>query len=236
MRLSDLFGMLSTGELSNLTLGNDGAGTIKAGKEQQVVNYINEGLLRLYGRFVLKEKELLLEQIPHQTSYELVPKFARSYVPVSPEVAEPIYYIHDTPQLPFIGDIIKILAVFNDCKCPIPLNDESEHMSVFTPQANLLQVPCVHPGRFLSLIYQARHPKLTTDLNSIVELPDILVGALTAYVAYKAYSHMNTEVSTAKAQEHMSLYESVCADAVDKDLINATVSTNNLKFSKRGWR
>lgn len=235
MTLGDLLQMLSYGELSNLSMANGGNGSIAAASRPRLELYTNEALLRLYSRFVLREAELVVALQENLSLYQLLPRFAVNFVAASPAENESLRYLLDLPSAPFVGDIIKILAVFDNCGHKLPLNDDGNCHSLFTPHANTLQVPCPKPGMTLSIAYQAKHPKLQGVLEETVDVPDILLGALTSYVAYKVFSHMNTEGSTAKAQEYLAVYEMICNDAVDKDLINSSISTTNVRFCQRGW-
>ncbi len=245
MLLSDLFMALSYGELSNLALAGEANGTITTAAQPRIVNYANEALLRLHSRFILKETDILVQMYESMTFYNLIPAYAVNYVPPSGVPSQPIRYIIDNPGEPFIGDIIKILGVFNSLGESLPLNDDAQMFSVFTPQTTVLQVPqptyrhhfpssvsCEH---FLSVSYQARHPKLLGELQEEVCIPDIILGALTSYIAYKVFSHMNTLDSTAKAQEYLGMYESICSEATEKDLVNSSISTSNQRFHERGW-
>ena len=46
---------------------------------------------------------------------------------------------------------------------------------------------------------------------------------------------MNTQESTAKSQEHLATYEAICAEAIDRDLVNTSISSTNTSFEKRGF-
>ena len=66
-------------------------------------------------------------------------------------------------------------------------------------------------------------------------MPDVLLSALLAYVGYQAFASVNTEVSLMKSQEQLSLYEILCTEAEDKDLVSTSISSTNVRFNKRGW-
>lgn len=233
--LSDLFRMLSYGELQNLSLAGEGNGTIAAAAQPRIVLYANDALMRLYTRFVLKEKDVLVEMHEHIMNYHLLPRFAVNYKPTGDEDNELIRYLLDLPREPFIGDVVRILTVYSDQGVLLPLNDDGHGLSVFTPQANILQVPKPSLYRALSVGYQARHTKLTGDLDQEIEIPDTLLSALTSYIAYKTFSQMNSQDSSNKAQEFMALYESLCVEALDRDSVNSSYSTTSHRFNSRGW-
>lgn len=233
MNILDLFRLLSYGELSNTSIGVDGSGTIDEKHYGKIVSYANEALLRLYSRFALRECDVIVEMVEHITNYHLSSKFAETqYNPVDTRYP----YIKDLPNEPFNNDVIKILSVYASDGTKLPLNDVECSASVFTPQANVLQVPEPQAGVALSVHYQARHPELHADrLSDQIYLPDVLVGALTAFIAYKTYSHMNTQESTAKGQEHLATYEFVVSSVAESDTASTSVSSTNTRFTLRGW-
>lgn len=233
MNLEQLFTDLSYGVLSNLSLSADGSGTIQEEKQPQIVLFANEALLRLYSRFILSEKDVLLEMVGHITNYHFLKRFTESQF--DPE-KEHYPYIKDLINEPYQEDMLKILAVYNSLGQKIPLNDNERMDSVFTPRDKVLQVPNPVDGATLSVLYQASHPKLTVDnLEEEIQLPVVLDGALTAYIAYKVFSSMNTDVSSAKAQEHFQIFGSICDEVEDRDMVNSSISTTNTRFNKRGW-
>jgi len=234
--LFHLFEMLSYGELSNLSMSGDGSGEILPAMQPKLVHYTNEALLKLYGRFLLKENDVLVQLYEHITFYHLIPRFSLCFVPTLEAEEEHIRYLLDLAHEPFRDEVIKVISVFDNLGKELPLNDEEQHHSVFTPQAKVLQVPNPIGDLIYNVRYQQRHPKLSGELGENIECPDVLLGALTSYIAYKVYSHMNSAESSAKAQEFMATYELNCNDAVDRDLVNGSISQTNVRFERGGWR
>lgn len=233
MLLEDLYQRLSYGELNNLSMSADGSGTILEESQPRITLYANEALVRLYTTFVLRTNSLILTPVDYITNYHLTRKYAESN-PHCEYGAVP--YIRDLVAEPFAEDVIKILEVFNECGNPVALNDAEDPLSVFTPQANMLQVPGAYAGQVLTLLYQASHPVLSVkNSHAIIDVPDVLHGALTAFIAHKVYGHMNTAESSAKAQEHLATFVGICADVVEKDLVATSILQSNTQFTKRGW-
>lgn len=233
--LNDLFHDLALGELSNLSMvEND---TIIPQRRPKIVTYANDGLLDLYSTFVLKEKDMIVEMREGVTNYHLLKRYAGSqYDEENPPDRWAMPYIMDSISEPFEEDVIKILSVWNSFGQKMPLNDMERTDSVFNPQSNVLQVPFPIPGQSLALEYQAKHTKLEhCNCDAEIELPDVLWRALKAYVASKVFMHMNTQENTAKGQEHTIIYDMICQDVVEKDLVNTSSSTTNSRFAKRGW-
>jgi hypothetical protein len=234
MLLNDLYTKLSYGELSNTAIGMEGAGTITEEGKPRIVNYVNEGLIRLYSEFLIREKEVMILMYKEITFYHLITRFA---VNAGAEAnLEARRYLLDLPEEPFENDVLKILTVYNSARRRLPLNDAEMPGSVFTPQPTILQVPFPVEGAALTVSYQANHPVMHyNEPTGRIDLPDALNGALTAWVAYKVFSHMNTQESTAKAQEHLEIYQAIVQQTKDMDLVNASVSGTTHVFEKRGF-
>lgn len=232
MKVEKLLAKLSQGELSNLSMSNDGDGTIKENKRNQLIDYINDGLTRLHGRFLLKEKELILRMIVGVTHYHFLKKYADS-------VCEPecgiVPYIIDTAD-PFQEDLIKVLKVTNQSGREHPLNDSENKYSVFTPSPGMLQIPVVHAGNHKSVLYQANHRKLEYGvMQADIELPVVLFPALQSFVASQVFSHMNGTDHQAKSVEHLNKFNGICMEVAEQDLVSQSISQTSSKFDKRGF-
>ena len=233
MLVSELFTRLSYGPFSNLSLGMDGNGSIATDKKPQIVGHINEALLKLYSKFVLKENDLILEMSGGIRNYRMTSANAASNLTPAPNST---LYIRDTTERPFRNDVIRILEVRDRYGLELPLNDIEHPCSVFTPQPDVLQVPSPMTGELLGVLYQARHPYIALDnYTAEIDIPSTLESALVSYIAYLTYTNMNTQESTAKAAEHMSVYLQTCEEIDQKDLVSNSYSQSNTRFSKRGW-
>jgi hypothetical protein len=232
MNVQELYQNLSYGALSNLAMSNSGSGDIVEARRPSVILAANEALLRLYSRFTLKEKDCVIRMVDGVTNYHLRKRFA---IWTRPQV-EKTPYILDMPLEPFEEDVIKITSVFDSSGHSLPLNDDDQSFAVFTPQADILQVPRPILGGALSIVYQARHEKLDhTKLEQPIEVPDVLEGAFLSYTAFKIFSSMGTAEATAKAMEHNENYEAICTEVVDRELITVSISSLVRKFEKRGY-
>ncbi len=235
MNVREIFRRLSLGELSNLSIGEEGSGNIVEDKQNTIVLYLNDGLKRLYSRFILREANIILEMSSGITNYKLHPMYAVSSQIDNRSVCHP--YIMDTCEDPFIGDLIRVLSVSNQCGVELPLNDEATSYSLFTPQTDVLQVPVPIEGNILSIVYQAYHTYIPDNrVDFQVDIPMILEGALIAYIAMRVYQSMNTQEATLNAQGHLSTYEAICLEVETKNLLGTGIKTQTSKFEKNGWK
>lgn len=235
--VQDYMKLLSFGPLSNLSMaevdGVPGGGEIAEGSQGKIISYLNQGLLRLYTRFILLEKSIIIDVSPGRTNYYLLRRFAVSNTANTPDDPR---YIKDALN-PFQEDYIKPLEVFRSDGQQLPINDVDDYTSVFTPQPNCIQVPNIPSAYSISINYQACHPKLEFGVvGAPIYLPEVLQEALLSFVAYRTYSAINTQEATAKAQEHLASFEVSCKSVEEKDLVNSSMSSSGIKFAERGFK
>ena len=232
MQLNDLFHMLAYGELSNHHIASAGDGTLALAKQPQIVHFCNEALVRLYTKFILKEKDCVIELQDGVSIYQLSPEYSMSAFDSSLADAP---YIRDAIDAPFQDDVLKVLAVYSNHGGHRPLNDPNNCWSVNTPSFKTLQVNFPRANELLAVTYQAKHPTLD-GTNQEIELPTTLHGALTAFIAYKVYFNMNTPESQAISQGHLAMFNNICADTTEADALNLSISGVNTRFNLGGWK
>lgn len=233
MNILELYERLSYGEFINLSISSEGNGTIVEQRRPTIIQHANEALLRLHSKFLLKEKDIIIEQVDHITQYHIDKRFTESSGDID---AEKYLYIKDNLNEPYVGDAIKIISVFNEYGREVPLNDENDKFSYYTPKPLVLQVPAPITGKAVCVTYQARHPELKVDQeDQEIDLPDVLVPAMTAYIAHKVFSNMVGQENIAKGQEQFEVYNSICEEVIDQDLVSTSITSSNTKFHRRGF-
>lgn len=240
MKVSELFRELSYGELSNLAISGSGSGTIITAKQPQVIQMTRKGLTALFSRFLLRQKDLVVEQMAGITTYVLSSK--HSWVQGS---APDDLYIKDTEDDPFKDDLLKVLEVWNVEGFRMALNDRHATYSLFTPTPSTLQVPEPVDGQPFALVYQADHPTLldvapegSLDnflLDQIIDIPHYLNNALQLYVAHKVFSGMTGQENLLKSQELLAAYETDCLRVELGDLASQSSHTSHTKLESRGF-
>ena len=224
---------LSEQELSKTVYGNSGSGNVPEEHQSRIVGLINSGLLRLYSRFNLQEKAVIIDLLPDRNYYPLHSKHAISQQG-QPGAGDT--FIRDSVECPFVEDVLRVLSVTSDAGCRLPINDEGRGNSVYLPKPDTVQIPHHVGYSSLAIIYQATHQKLShTELDSVIGLPIQLVPALQAFVAWKVFSAIGTEEANLKALEHQNVYEALCREVEAMDLVSTSRSVTSHKFCLRGW-
>lgn len=239
MKTIDFVKQLGRGVLRNTTLSGLQNGLDNRWDEfAQACTMIDEGLMRLYSRFILKEKHLILEMQPGVTFYHLKRMYS---VTGSDPARVPHPYIRDLPNEPFLEDVIKVLSVFDSNGVQRPLNDQSRVDSLFTPQADIIQNMFPRDLEALGVAYQAKPLSILVpdsdkwSGDTEFYLPDCLVPALSAYVAYFYFQGVNTPEGSSAAMMHFRMYDEVCREVERMDLVNQSMSCTNTRFSQNGW-
>ena len=234
MNLQDFCKRLANGRLSNTSMVEDSSGLIiKVAHKPKVIDAINEGLIRLYTRFILNEKDVVIGLKDSITSYHLNSLYSES---LAPQVGVAYPYILDGDSEVFINDVIRIMAVYDNDGVKLPLNNATESTSVFTPVFDTVRISDPITDQRITVVYQAKHATLvnTSPLQEII-LPDTLYGALEAYVAYLLFADINSDDAKFKSDKQLMRYEEICGDVRLTDAVSSTTLQSNIKFMNRGW-
>lgn len=232
MTLKELMKTLSFGELSNLSWidKNEECGILKD-KQEAVISFIYEGLNKLYSLFYLREDSIYLELIEGKVEYEIDSK----YLMDKTLEADYDHYLWKTGDKPFNNDILRIIRIISSTGEILPLNNPEKFNSVFTPSYNKIHVNNLNPEWELEIIYAAKHPELSLEKNTVIELPLQLIPAIRAYVAYLVHMNMNTEIAVTNAQKYLNQYNLIVSENIQSDSAFSSNDSRDCKFVLGGW-
>lgn len=236
MKLSEVFEMLQYGELANISIsGNiDEEVGIRTEDYPLLISHINLALTDLHTKFNLKEKSAVIQQYEGIAYYELDVKYAESNI----ESTEPIKYISDSVYDPFIGDVLRINAAFDELGNELPINDENQYNSIFLNSYKRIQIPYPNPENTLWLTYRSNHEKLSMgnpDLNADINIPAYCVEALLSYVASRVHSQRTAQEAQGLSVNLMAKYQMICDQIEEKNVLHNSPSNTNFKLGERGW-
>jgi hypothetical protein len=231
MLLSELFERLALGELSQHKYGKNGV--IEAADYPAIIHQLNIGLTKLYTRFPLSTKELIVEQYDTIKGYMLSSEYAQTNEASTQETK----YILDCVENPFTDDLLRVNAVYTGCGKEIALNDGNAECSWFLPLFNQLQIPEPVLGELALVVYQAKHPKIATDaaLTTVINIPSFLEEALQAYIASRCFISLGNQSSGALSAYFSNLYEER-VNAVDRmNMLPLQDMDGNSKLIQKGF-
>lgn len=223
-------------KLSNTTLRNLGVteGTAQRSLNdeyrEEIIEYINAGLLELFNKYQLKVDAFFLELQEGKSRYELTSEHDMTNWH---EPAREMYIWKDSVGS-FKDDLVKVLLIRDNCGVEIPLNDPNNLFSIYTPEFNVLEVPVHFPRQVITVDYQAKHPIVSEDTDEI-RLPDSLYDVLAYYVAMQACSNMNSESSVANANKYAQLYTNAIQNFDTLGTFEPKHTGSFSKFYSRGW-
>lgn len=250
--LREVFADLSYGHLSNLVIGSEGNGLIDDKHHGRIISLLNQGLDDLHGRFLLRERSLLLRAITGKTSYLLRREHAFTHPGDGGGINA---WIVDSQDQPFTGDVLKVLNVTDEIGAPVTVNTtksvrapgvfqvsvEKEGPGLFTVDAETVEIPQPKTGDFYHVNYQARHPKLVNVdgdvevLAQTITLPSVTYAALSAYVASQIFSGLGGPENSQKGLELMGLFEAACQQFVFNGTVKTSNSHDHSKLEERGF-
>lgn len=247
MYLSEVFEQLTSGELSQLSIGGGEAGEISEANWSRVINHINLGLGALYKRFPLKEGRLTLELLPDRTTYPIASKYAIS----NTRSRELSRYIRDSKGDPYLDDLLKVERVYSDTGYEMALNDLSDKYSVFTPSASTLRVPAGLVAEVaalpdylktetLDVVYRANHAKIVMGLGYFdpareeLELPESHLMALLLFVASRVNNPIGMTNEFHAGNSYAAKYEAECAQLEGLGL-RVDKASQNSGIQRGGW-
>jgi len=236
--LQKLFDDLAYGKLTGLAMGNSITGSITEAQYPKIVSAINLGLIDLYKRFPLKEKECKLHQQTGVTLYYLRSEYVGDVGTMSADS-----YIEDSEEDPFEDDVLKVTEAYNEDEKPVPLNNNAYRSTgIFTPSHDIIKMVPADPLKIISLVYRARYPEIEVTDNFDPEkinlyIPDTIREALLLFVASEVFSgkaSKNAEGEPNVAMSFVYRYENTCQKLLNEGVFTDVNDTHS-NFEAKGW-
>jgi len=231
LTVSQIFNRLAHGELSNLSLvDKNSPGQIKDKYHPAILMQLNKAMRDVFTRFLLSQKEVIINTTATRTHYYLRNEFA-----VSNTQSTSTKYVDDTQCDNFNGDVAKILNVYDGMGRELYLNRLDEPLSVFTPQFDCLQITANHQTDSFFVIFQALHPRLTLDPDSILNIPPSLEDPLLLLIASKVYGAINGDANSSRSLQYMQQYEASLIENEVRDMASTSEGVPNSKLDRAGF-
>lgn len=254
MNLTELLQKLSWGPLAELSIAGEGSGFVPPENVPRLVIPINDVLRKLYARFALQKRTVILETVDGVYAYQLAPQFAQLS-----GSTEPNKYLKDTTANPFLNDVLQVTDILgNEAALPtdpkyvnqprldennyvsLPLNDREDRLSWHALSYDTLSMDYPKTGDRYFVQYRAKHasiPLQPAEPGEIqIRIPEQLETALLSGVAACIYGGMSMEAALGKAKMHAGIYEEECLRLELADMFNQFVEATNTKPAKGGWR
>jgi len=237
--LQDLFNTLATGVYANTSF-RDSDNVLKEEHYGKVVNSINLGIVEIYKRFKFLENELSLHITPLTTNYYLRLSRVAALIDIDENK-----YIESSTVDGFLN-IVKIITVYNSIGEELKLNSISSYISelptVIELAPDILQITNFLLPQTLSVVYQSYPDKITENDYSNpmayeLNIPDVIIDPLVAYIAAKTFKPTGANDSTANADKSSS-YEQQYELACQKLAMYGLAVQDKIEretFNSNGW-
>lgn len=224
MLLSDVVIELLEGELSSHAIALEGlSNPVNEGK---LYRAIDSGLLDIYTRYPLLEKEVHVQLNAWTTEYSLKKEFKDGVWAVPSHILV-------GPYDEFKDDVIRVEAVADEVGDVYEINASDYDKVVALVNPTTIQVPNPTDSNVLFVTYRAKHPKVETGCELM--LPAYLLPALYAYVGARIYSGGVAQEHVAKAAELMAKYEMICLQMDANGMVNKDMQNVNVRPMLHGW-
>lgn len=223
MKLSDVLDSLKYGELKTVPLGGYGQKENKYLTELK--HHINFSLRKLYERFPLLEKEIILETSEDKSVYILDSKYCLSNNPEG--------YIDDSME-EFNTSVILVLSVFDSMGNSFGINEGGR--SIYLPSYRTIQIPEDYLGSSFYITYRAS-PVLIGEMEPDLDIPipDYLEEALLSYINYRVNKALGNDTGLQLAAMAKSDFELLCLEVDNRNFLNEHSPSEHTKFKEKGW-
>jgi len=237
--LKQLFDDLAYGELAGMSMGNSVVGSITAAQYPKIISATNLGLIDLYKRFHIKEKECKVHQHADVNVYYL----RSEHIGVVGSMTDDLY-IEDSDDDHFEDDVLKVTEAYDEDEVPVPVNNNAYRSTgIFTPSHDVIKMVPADPVKVISIVYRARYPEIfiADDFDPAdvdLYIPDAIREALLLNIASRVFSSKaskNAEGVPNFAMSFQFRYDSLCKQLENESVFQDVNDTHN-NFESKGWR
>lgn len=258
MQLDDLIQTLALGELSTSTLfeqkltNPNALYEITSRNRAKLIQHINDATMAICLKLPLYWYSTVLRLVEGKNTYELTPAHSIRNMPDGMEIPddplvlgspEAFYYIYDTEEFPFTGNILTIgkISSLSGLYDNIDIGGNAYGSAIYAPRPNVIEIPedLYENDEYVTLHYSGHLPRipLNTPANSNYEhaLPLALVDAVAAYVSNKILVRPQDANNASVAFAHMDRFNAICDQFWQSNICNLSGDTGMYTFTKRGW-
>jgi hypothetical protein len=237
--LNELFVDIASGELNQTGLVDEDTGLLKTSSYPKIVSALNMGLIEIYKRFLLKEKECNIYQ---QSGVEIY--YLRSEYVSDIDFMGDDGYIEDSEFEYFDDDLVRILRAYNSAGDKVPIDNKAyPDTGIFTLAYDTIKMVPSSPPDIISIVYQAFLKIKIDDYTLLdpskikIQAPNTIKDALLTYVAGRILQSQNTRA--AEGEQNLSMtyrakFENACLQIKNAGL-EIQVNDTRSSFEANGW-
>lgn len=248
MFLQDVHDQLVSAELSKMFSGDDSK--LKPEHIPKINNVIQAGIAELNKHFSIRENQVMIRVSRLREVYELIP--------ANTQTINPDGFILDSPENPFLGDVMQLIRANGPNGESVHLNTDipyvtpSENIyghrpSVYTNlhmnlvSYNTLRVSKDFPEGDYLLTYKARIKPMDLRIppeELYIDIPDHYLYALVLYVASRMFNPMGAETIGRgmfhEGNNYWNKYQEEIA-TLKSNVANISSMGETTNFERGGW-
>ena len=210
MIVSDFISLVKDGSLHQTTI-----------TEASIIKFINIGLVELYSKFNLSNKETTITLTEGTNKYLLPLDFMNVYSVTTSGI--------------YFRDNLGVITPIAEDTFELSINIHGDYNSVFFNTPGVITVPLQITGQVLSIVYKASPNVITNQsLNEEVDIPSQLLEPLMLYVTYLGFMQNGGGTPT-DTNLYLSRYKATIQELIGTgDYLNQYVL--DTKFYNRGFK
>lgn len=232
MTLSEFFKYLAYGELSQLYVGSGNQGEMPTEDFPKMISHINLGLTQIHTRLPIRHNEVFIVANGGEQRYRL----HSDHLVDNAKSSQVKYLEHGATR--FTDNVLKVEQLFNYQGEELPLNDENNKESAFTPRTDTIMFP--EPlAETISVLYRADHPHfplkagIDTDAH-IIDIPSVCMEPLLNYVTARVLGSRSSGEGVNQGSAYMMKFEQQLQQLELSGLWQKETPTN-LRLEQNGW-
>ena len=181
------------------------------------------------GSYALKDDDTVVVQL---LNFSMSQVYSR--IPALTQIQH-IHLVEEKTRYNYLDVAYKPLSVVTACERVLPVNDDTDNLSVFDMGNHVLDIPmCIQEiTDAVVILLQVKPPKVTCDNVDTIDFTpdDALVPSILSYMAYMVSKNISEANGVGFLQEFMQQIDEI------KTLGLYTVYNNSLRspFYKNGW-
>jgi len=238
IKLDDLIRNLESGVLFQNYMVDEG--TLKNEYMEVIKMHINSAIVDIHTRLPLNIDLLTLVLLDDVDTYQLVTDFN---IVNGSDVVSPEKRFIDDSKNNFDGNLLKIIDVFDDFECNVPLNVLNSDYTVITPTYDRIQLrdkrKNISERTSKLIIKYQKHCNLIPDDMSCssafnIDMPPYMLDVINLYVKSRIYSSLHVEGALQDSESTFLRYEQEIQKIKVSTLINQG-TWENMNLEKQGF-
>lgn len=133
-------------------------------------------------------------------------------------------------------DCLQVVSVYGENGQELPINDETDKFSVFTPTFNRILVPGAQPDSAISVIYTAK-PEKVSAVTDVLPVNEVFLDSILMFLGYKAYMPTNSTLTkNSISDDYLAKFKLAVNYILESGMFMPDGIKEHSYFDAGGWR